>query len=180
MPARHRETSAIEHEVRVAAQPETVFSYFTDPMRMVRWMGTEATLDPRPGGICRIAFQPKQAVIDFWRSALGAEDENASEPVQLNHVMTGEFVEVDPYQRIVLTWGWELELLEVPPQSTVVEVSFIRDGEDTIVRLAHRRLPPEMVEFHRAGWEHVLPRLGIAAAGDDPGPDPWQVAANGD
>jgi uncharacterized protein YndB with AHSA1/START domain len=180
MPARPRETSAIEHEVRVAAQPETVFAYFTDPARMVRWMGTEATLDPRPGGICRIAFQPKPAVIDFWRSALGVEDGYGSEPLELNHVMTGEFVEVDPYQRIVLTWGWELELLEVPPQSTVVEVSFIPDGEDTIVRLAHRRLPPAMAEFHRAGWDHFLPRLGIAAAGEDPGPDPWQVAPDGD
>ena len=182
MPARPRETSVIEHEVRIAAQPETVFAYFTDPARMVRWMGTEATLDPRPGGICRIAFQPKQAVVDFWRSALGTEDEQGSEPFELNgpQVMTGEFVEVDPYQRIVLTWGWELEVLELPPQSTVVEVSFIPDGMGTIVRLSHRRLPPELVEFHRAGWDHFLPRLAVAAAGNDPGPDPWQAAADGD
>jgi uncharacterized protein YndB with AHSA1/START domain len=55
--------------------------------------------------------------------------------------MMGEFVEVDPYQRIVLTWGWEQKLLATPPQSTLVEVSFTPDGEDTIVQVAQRRLP---------------------------------------
>ncbi len=41
----------VEHEVRVAATPERVFDYFTDPAKMVMWMGIEATLDPRPGGV---------------------------------------------------------------------------------------------------------------------------------
>ena len=72
MPAGPSETeSLIEHEIRVAASPETVFAYFTDPAKMVQWMGTEATLDPRPGGVCRI-------------NPSGQE------------VMLGEFLEVDP------------------------------------------------------------------------------------
>ena len=58
MPARPRETSVIVHELRVAARPETVFAYFTDPARMVRWMGAEATLDPRPRMLLRLtAYQ---------------------------------------------------------------------------------------------------------------------------
>jgi uncharacterized protein YndB with AHSA1/START domain len=178
VPAAPHETSVVEHEVRVAARPETVFAYFTDPARMVQWMGVEATLDPRPGGVCRIAFQPSQARVEF----LGAnffDREQASEPPEPNGpgVMLGEFVEVDPYQRIVLTWGWEQEVLAVPPQSTVVEISLTADGEDTIVQVAHRRLPPPSEAFHRVGWEHYLSRLTIAAPGGDPGPDPWQVAA---
>ena len=64
----------------------------------------------------------------------------------------------------------------MPPASTTVEVSFSQDRGETVVRLAHRRLPPDAVEFHRAGWEHYLGRLALAAGGDDPGPDPW--AAN--
>jgi uncharacterized protein YndB with AHSA1/START domain len=150
MPATPPGTSALEYELRIAARPETVFAFFTDPGKLVQWMGAQATLDPRPGGVCRIAF------------------ENAG-------VMMGEFVEVDPHRRIVLTWGWEQEMLALPPQSTELEISFDRDGEATIVRLAHRRLPPAAVAFHRAGWEHYLPRLTIAAGGGDPGPDPWQV-----
>jgi uncharacterized protein YndB with AHSA1/START domain len=155
MPATPGETSVVEHEVRVAARPETVFAYFTDPKRMVQWMGAEATLDPRPGGVCRIVFRP-------------------AEPNPVG-VMLGQFVEVDPPRRLVFTWGWELELLAVPPQSTAVEVSFTPDGDDTIVRLVHRRLPAGTAAFHQAGWQHYLPRLVLVAGGADPGPDPWQA-----
>jgi len=148
MAAEQSETdSVIEHEVRVAASPDSVFEYFTDPAKMVQWMGVEATLDPRPGGVCRTTCG--QAI------------------------MLGEFVEVDRPRRIVFTWGWETAQFKTPPQSTLVEVSLTPDGKETVVRLAHRRLRPEAVAFHRAGWQHYLPRLALAAAGGDPGRDPW-------
>jgi uncharacterized protein YndB with AHSA1/START domain len=150
MPAERSKTEhLVEHEVRVAASPETVFEYFTDPAKMVQWMGTEATLDPRPGGVCRI---------------------NPSGQA----VMLGEFIEIDRPRRIVFSWGWEMALLKTPPQSTVVEVSLTPDGEDTVVRLAHRRLSPETVAIHRAGWRHYLARLMLAASGGAPGRDPWR------
>src|ERR1700704_2715471 len=70
------ETNVVEHEVRVNARPQTVFAYFTDPAKMVQWMGVEATLDPRPGGVSRIA-------------------------VNSEAIMRGEFVEVVPHERVV-------------------------------------------------------------------------------
>ncbi|TMK99000.1 MAG: SRPBCC domain-containing protein [Actinobacteria bacterium] len=150
MPAEQSTTdSVIEHEVRVAASPDSVFEYFTDPAKMVQWMGTEATLDPRPGGVCRVSPAGHATVL-------------------------GEFVEVDRPRRIVFTWGWETALFATPPQSTLVEVSLTPDGEETIVRLAHRRLNHEALAFHRAGWGHYLPRLVLAASGTVPGPDPWR------
>lgn len=153
MPATPSETDGVlEYETRVAARPETVFGYFTDPAKMVQWMGTEATLDPRPGGVCRV---------------------NPSG----HAVMSGEFVEVDPPRRIVFTWGWETELFATPPQSTIVEVSLTPEGEGTVVRLAHRRLQPGAVAFHRAGWEHYLPRLALIVTGADPGADQWRDIA---
>jgi uncharacterized protein YndB with AHSA1/START domain len=148
VPAIPDETSVVEHEVRVDARPETVFAYFTDPQRLVSWMGVEATLDPRPGGVCRIKMNDAA-------------------------VMLGQFVALEPDRRIAFTWGWEEAVLRVPPQSTEVEVSFIPDGDGTIVRLAHRRLPPGAAAFHRAGWGHHLERLAVAASGMDPGIDPW-------
>jgi uncharacterized protein YndB with AHSA1/START domain len=151
MPGAPSETS-VEHELRVEARPETVFSYFTDPSRMVRWMGDHATLDPRPGGTCRI-------------------DINGA-------VMLGRFVEVDPHRRIVMTWGFEQQLFSVPEQSTEVEITFSPDGEATIVRLTHRRLPSaEAAAWHQAGWHNYLQRLAIAATDGDPGPDPWRNPA---
>jgi uncharacterized protein YndB with AHSA1/START domain len=171
------ETSVVEHEVRVAAQPEVVFSYFTDPAKMVRWMGSEATLDPRPGGMCRIVFRPSEPRAEFLRTTYGAIDEPPTEPTETGDagVISGNFVEVEPYRRIALTWGWEQELFAMPPASTAVEVSFESEAGATLVRLTHRRLPAPAVEFHRAGWEHYLPRLAITAAGGDPGPDPWSA-----
>jgi uncharacterized protein YndB with AHSA1/START domain len=138
----------VEHEVRVAATADHLFDYFTDPAKMVQWMGTAATLDPRPGGVCRINPSGHAA-------------------------MLGEFVEVDRPRRVVFTWGWEATLFKTPPQSTLVEVSLTPDGDETVVRLAHRRLRPDAVALHRAGWQHYLPRLALAASGGDPGPDPW-------
>jgi uncharacterized protein YndB with AHSA1/START domain len=179
MAATPPETSVIEHELRVAARPETVFAFFTDPAKMVQWMGAEATLDPRPGGICRIAFQPTQVQVESVGTDLLRERVQRSEPIgEAAAVMSGRYVEVDPYRRIEFTWGWEQELLAAPPQSTIVEVSFIPDGEGTLVRFAHRQIPPATVGYHRAGWEHYLARLAIAAAGGDPGPDPWQRTAD--
>jgi len=176
MPATPPGTSVSEHEVRVAASPETVFAYFTDPAKLVRWMGVEATLDPRPGGICRIALDPSQATVEQFAAFI--QRERSSEPADVGPgagVMLGEFVEVDPPERIVLTWGWELELLSVPPRSTLVEVSLTPDGDETVVRLSHRQLPADMVAFHGAGWDHFRPRLAIAAAGGDPGRVPWRA-----
>ena len=182
MPATPPETSVVEHELRVAARPETVFTYFTDPAKMVQWFGAEATLDPRPGGICRVAFQHSErlkARVDALGAELLGEHEQTSRPLELaaTGVMSGRYLEVEPYRRIEFTWGWEQELLAVPPQSTTVEVSFTPDGDSTTVRVAHRRLPAASVEFHRAGWQHFLARLAIAAAGGDPGADPWQATA---
>jgi uncharacterized protein YndB with AHSA1/START domain len=44
------QTSFVECQVRIAASPETVFSFFTDPSKMVRWQGIAARLDPQPNG----------------------------------------------------------------------------------------------------------------------------------
>ena len=47
-------TFSVTREVTIHASPETVFAFFTDPARMVQWMGTKAMLDPRPGGVFRV------------------------------------------------------------------------------------------------------------------------------
>jgi hypothetical protein len=50
----------------------------------------------------------------------------------------------------------------------------VPDGEGTTVRFSHRGLlGAEAVQGHAHGWDHYLGRLAVAAAGDDPGPDPW-------
>jgi uncharacterized protein YndB with AHSA1/START domain len=166
------DTIVLEHEVRIEAPPEAVFSYFTDPSKMVEWMGAEAALDPRPGGICRVVFRPSPSTAEalvgsFGSDLAGARDGGIG-------VMSGRFVDVEPPHRVTFTWGWEEQLFAMPPQSTSVEVSLVAEGDETVVRLVHRQLPGRAVGFHDAGWSHYLPRLALAGAGKDPGHDVWQ------
>lgn len=128
------EATIIEREVRISAAPETVFSYFTDPEKYVKWKGQHAELDPRPGGVFRVDFDGKD-------------------------VARGEFVEIEPYHRIVFTWGWEAEGHPIPPGSSVVEVTLVPDGNGTVVRLVHSGLPEDAVPKHAEGWDLFLPRL---------------------
>ena len=130
----------IEREVRIAARPETVFAFWTEPEKMARWMGRDIRLEPRPGGVFRI-------------------DYNGSD------IASGTFVEVSPPSRIVLTWGWEAAGDPTPPGCSTVEVDFVPDGDGTIVRLRHSGLVDDAVEGHAVGWDQFLPSLVAAAAG---------------
>ena len=123
-----------------------MFSYFTDPAKMLQWKASEAEVEARPGGIYRVT--------------IGG-----------THVARGEYVEVSPFNRVVFTWGWEEPGHPVPPGSSTVEVTLTPDGDGTIVRLVHSGLPVETRAGHAMGWEHYLARLAIAATGNDPGPD---------
>jgi uncharacterized protein YndB with AHSA1/START domain len=143
-------TSVVAREVRVEADAELVFSFFTDPAKLVRWLGAAATLDPRPGGVFRL-------------------DTNAG------YFLEGEYVTVEPYSRIAFTWGFGSfpdDPNPLPPGSSTVEVELVPDGEATIVRLTHR-VPTGLADFHSLGWEHYLGRLAIAGSGGDPGRDPF-------
>jgi uncharacterized protein YndB with AHSA1/START domain len=135
---------------RIQAPPERVYRFFTDPALWSRWQGTSATVDAQPGGLLQIAMGPAGSGL--------AE---------------GRFVELDPFERIVFTWGWSSSPLStLPPGSTVVTVDLRPDGDGTLVTLTHDSLPQDERAIHEAGWIQYLGRLVIVAEGGDPGPDP--------
>jgi uncharacterized protein YndB with AHSA1/START domain len=121
-------------EQRIAAAPATVFSYLVDPAKFVTWMGVGAELDPRPGGKFRI----------------DADGGN---------IASGEYREVDPPHRLVMTWGWE-HSEAVPPGSTTVEITLVPEGSGTILRLRHTGLPSEDArQRHLGGWTMYTAKL---------------------
>jgi uncharacterized protein YndB with AHSA1/START domain len=156
-------TAGVEVTVHVAATPETVFPYFTDPARYVQWMGSQAELDPVPGGTYRVRTS------DGFQAA-------------------GTFIQIEPPHQLAFTWGFaddaaakhvKHERTEassgsaMPAGSTRVTVTFDAEGGGTRVTLRHDDLPnDELREGHRVAWQTYLPRLAIRAAGGDPGPDP--------
>ncbi len=141
------DADAVVRTVRIAARPETIFGFLVDANKILKWKGTHALVDPRPGGVYRV-------------NITGAD------------IAQGKYVEVVPPRRVVFTWGWEGDDV-VPPGSSTVEIDLIPDGNETIVRLTHRGLPADRRASHGEGWEHYLARLALAGAGRDPGPDPW-------
>jgi len=141
------EGDIIEVSIHVAAQPEIVFPYFTDPRRYVQWMGRDATLEAVPGGCYRVHI----------RDGIEA---------------VGEFVEVDPPRRLVFTWGWTHDH-EVPPGTTRVVITLQAENGGTRVILRHYDLPDAgQRDHHRKGWDLYLDRLSVRIRGEDPGPDP--------
>lgn len=133
-------------EIVVDASPETIFELLTVPEKHIQWDGTEAELDPRPGGVYRVL-------------------------VAGEHQSAGEFVEVVPNRRVVLTFGWEQEGNPIAPGSTRVTYELIPEGEKTTVRLTHSDLPDDAVSDHTNGWDHYLGRLAVVAAGGEVDPD---------
>jgi len=100
LPEPQRATRLVEREVRIEAGPERIFPYFTDPEKMVRWIGVAATLDPRPGGV-------------FWVDTMSG------------YFFEGEYIAVEPHSRVVFTWGYANfpdEENPLPPGSSTVEV----------------------------------------------------------
>ena len=164
------EIAPVEVTVRVPAVPPEVFSYFTDPARYVQWMGSEADLEPVPGGVYRVRMA------DGFSAA-------------------GRFLAVEPPHLVVFSWGFAddeaasrtkggeaggepggagASASAMPAGSTRVTVTLAGAGDGgTLLTLRHESLPSsELREGHDVAWNTYLPRLAVRAAGGDPGPDP--------
>ncbi|TLS50888.1 transcriptional regulator [Paenibacillus antri] len=136
----------ITKEIFIECRPETLFSFFTDPDKLARWMGRHVLLEPSIGGKYRI-------------------DINGSD------VAMGEYKELVPNEKIVMTWGWEKSKL-VPPGSSTVEFRLTPKEGGTLLQLTHT-LPEAEIASHVQGWTHYMSRLRSLAEGQDPGVDPW-------
>jgi len=157
------EMSPVEVTTHIPVAPADLFRYFTDPAHYVLWMGSEATLEPVPGGVYRIRMP------DGFEAA-------------------GEFVLVDEPQQVVFSWGFADDNAAqhtkhkpgvvvigsaMPAGSTRVTVMLDGEGGGTSLTLRHENLPnPELRDGHQVAWDTYLRRLAIRAAGGDPGPDP--------
>src|SRR4249920_2851962 len=143
----------VRREQHIQAPPAAVFALLTDPEKILRWMGTEAQVEPQLGGL-------------YLVNVTGAR------------CARGAFREVVPVHRLAYSFGWDGSE-EVPPGSSLVEIDLMDQPPDgTLLRLTHTGLPnAEQCARHAEGWRHYLGRLGVAAAGRNPGPDPFHGRA---
>lgn len=131
-------TTTIEHVLDIDAAPATVFEMWTTADGLRAWWAVDAEVDARPGGALRV-------------------------DVDGEHVMIGEFVELDPPHRVRFTFGWNGGM--PAPGSTDVDVRIEATGSGSRLTLRHHGLPIEMIESHVRGWQHFLGELTSRTGG---------------
>jgi uncharacterized protein YndB with AHSA1/START domain len=120
-----------------------VFGAMTDELKLARWWGPRGftapsiDLDARPGGSYAIQMQPPEG--DAFH-------------------LCGEFLQVDPPERLVYTFRWD------PPdpddRETVVTLSLQQLGDRTQVELTQGEFTTEERRaLHEGGWADSFNRL---------------------
>lgn len=123
-------------ERRFAASPERVWTAFTSAEALAAWMwpgawGTTAAVDLRPGGSYRIASDA------------------------MNMAVSGEYVAVEPFSRLVQTWRWDGD-----DEETLVTVTIAAANEGSLLTLVHERFATDdEASSHLQGWNDCLDRL---------------------
>ena len=126
--------------IDIEAPPEVVFAHLVTPEGMVAWMGQHAVLDATPGGVFAVDIE--------------------GTPVR------GEYLEVDPPHRVVVTWGVLGNDL-LPAGSSRVEFRLTPIAAGTRLDLTHTGLPAVEQPKHALGWAQCLSRLAHAATGTE-------------
>ena len=129
---------------RVRARPSIVFEAMTTAEGISHWWGPDAgepvlkaESDPRIGGRYRIRFRTKDG---------------------LEHECTGEFLEVTPPARIVMSWRWTDGGAD--PGELRVEIALRAVTEGTEITFTHARLhDEESRQSHEGGWMGAFDKL---------------------
>lgn len=123
----------IKRNIFIEAKPSTIFSYFTDAGKLRLWLGQQVKLEPTERGRIEIDMNGHDVVL-------------------------GAFKTIEPYERIVFTWGWKGSDVH-PPESSIVEIALKPDANGTWLHLQHSSVPESERECHEDGWNRNLPRL---------------------
>ena len=135
--------NSVQVSRQLAASQSVVFDAWTDAQSIKEWMDVtpgpalSVDLDLRVGGQIRIV--------------MGESEDNEAA------VITGEFVEIEPPNRLVFTW----RSVATNEQDSLVTVELTPDGPDaTKLTLTHEQLPTkESAEGHKAGWIAISEKL---------------------
>jgi uncharacterized protein YndB with AHSA1/START domain len=128
---------------RIRARPQIVFDAVTTAEGIAQWWGCDAgpvlaaEADPRVGGLFRARFR----MLD-----------------DSEHECSGEFLEIIPPKRVVMSWRWAGGLED--PGESRVEITLRTVPEGTELTLVHSRLHDEDTRRgHEEGWTGALDKL---------------------
>jgi uncharacterized protein YndB with AHSA1/START domain len=128
---------------RLPAAPKEVFTAWTDERQLVKWLGPKtmtvpsAKSDPREGGSYRVTM----------RSSEGKQ-----------FTVSGQYCELRPASRLVMTWAWEEEGGHGPVTCVTVELK--PSGKSTDMHFHHALFADKVTRVsHRAGWLEIFDKL---------------------
>lgn len=132
-------TSAVTGEgeitlsARLRGRPADAWPLLTNPANLPLWLGSPVIWDLEVGG--RIEVE-----------------------IDEGHRFAGEFVAIEPPERLVFTWGWRTGSIPIEPGSTTVEMRLTPAGDGCDLELVHTNLG-EWAERNIVGWSIKLERL---------------------
>ena len=131
----------------IAAPPDKVFNYWTDPTLLMRWWGPEgfdtpeADMDVREGGAWRTVMRTPQG---------------ERKPV------SGVYRVIDKPHRLVFTWAWDDEQGK-RGQETEVTVTFVAAPGGTKLTLTQQQFATvDSRDGHGKGWSSSFDCLAKA------------------
>ena len=131
------------------ASPERVFAAFTDKALMQSWYGPETMTAPHCEVDARVGGQYR---VEMHRPNGGVS------------VVTGEFKEIVPHERLVFSWGW-LNGAGRNPETTVTLTFKPADGGTELTLVQTGFLQEVFRAGHRDGWTSSWNALEAALDG---------------
>ena len=141
----------VERTVRIEADRDTVFRYFTDSARWASWWGAGSAIDARPGGRVLICHPN------------GVE-------------VAGQVTAIDPPATIAFTYGYAAGGA-APADTSLVTIRLDPDGGATRLHLRHAFAEPAMRDEHVQGWRFQLSLFGNLVAAEAFAPAAQRVDA---
>lgn len=134
------------------AAPRTkVFRAWTEPEELKKWW--------RPGGCILPHVEMDLQVGGHYRFGLQFPPEDV-------FYLTGIYREVQPPEKLVFTWRWEKQEMDIG--ESLVTVEFHDRGEATEIVLTHEKFPSEeAAERHHQGWISIFESFAQAIQGKE-------------
>jgi uncharacterized protein YndB with AHSA1/START domain len=142
--AKSKADSELRIERLIAAPPEQVFSYWTEPSLLVKWWGPEgcdiprSEIDLRPGG--------------RWTTTMCWPNGNEA-------TVSGVYRKIDPPRRLEFTWAFHDDKGERGHETLVAITCDEAPGGTRLVLLQREFQTKEQRDRHSEGWSSSFNKL---------------------
>lgn len=133
------ESESVHVSRRFRSSPGHLFQGWVDPSLLQRWLAPTAEADPRVGGRFRLEVSKPEGT----------------------HLVTGEYREFIPNQRLVMTWVYEGPMAADAKVEALLTVELHKDGLNTELSLRHDHLtnPVYLDVIRKGAWTKALDEL---------------------